>query len=244
MYAETLLEPGAGMEQGAAIWRSHGSPGAVVPADGCVDLILRGDEVLVAGPSTRWIATLADGDEGSLGLRLPPGRAAGVLRLDLAEISDDLLPLLDVVRRDAAEHLRAALLDARTGALAAVGAVAGETRADDRWTVLARRHAMTGTPAQQVAGALGLAERTFRRQMLAAFGYGYATLVRIERTRRAQTLLLEGAALVDAAAGAGYADQPHLSREFRRMVGASPGQFAASAAKRSTELPSGSRSVA
>ncbi|MEP7765180.1 helix-turn-helix domain-containing protein [Sanguibacter sp. 25GB23B1] len=238
MYAETLLE------HGAAIWTSHGSGGAVVPADGCVDLILRDDEVLVAGPSTRWIATLADGDDGSLGLRLPPGRASGVLRLDLSEISDALLPLRDVLRRDAVRPLRAALLGARTGTQGAVGAVAGEARAEDRWTVLARRHATVGTPARQVAGALGVSERTFRRQMLAAFGYGYATLVRIERSRRAQALLQDGAALVDAAAGAGYADQPHLSREFRRMVGASPGQFAASAAKRSTELPSGSSSVA
>lgn len=238
MYAETPLG------HGAALWTSHGSRGAVVPADGCVDLILRDDEVLVAGPSTRWIATLADGVDGSLGLRLPPGRAAGVLRLDLAEISDDLLPLRDMLRRDLAAPLRAALLGARAGAPAAVGAVAVGTSAEDRWTVLARRHATTGTPARQVAGALGLAERTFRRQMLAAFGYGYATLVRIERSRRAQALLTAGASLVDAAAGAGYADQPHLSREFRRTVGASPGQFAASAAKRSTELPSGSSSVA
>lgn len=238
MYAETLLE------HGSALWTSRGSPGAVVPADGCVDLILRDDEVLVAGPSTRWIATLADGDGGSLGLRLPPGRAAGVLRLDLAEISDDLLPLRDVLRRDLAEPLRAAMLGARVGAWAAVGAVAVETSAEDRWTVVTRRHATRGTPALQVAGALGLAERTFRRQMLAVFGYGYATLVRIERSRRAQALVLAGTSLIDAAAGAGYADQPHLSREFRRMVGASPGQFAASAAKRSTEFPSGSSSVA
>ena len=105
MYAETLVG------HGAALWSSRGSRGAVVPADGCVDLILRGDEVLVAGPSTRWIATLADGDDGSLGLRLPPGRAAGVLRLDLAEIRDELLPLRDLLGRAAAEPLRTAMLD-------------------------------------------------------------------------------------------------------------------------------------
>ncbi|WP_443192724.1 helix-turn-helix domain-containing protein [Microbacterium sp. Clip185] len=62
------------------------------------------------------------------------------------------------------------------------------------------------------------------------FGYGYATLVRIQRARRAQQLLQTGHALADATAAAGYADQPHLTREFRRLVGASPAQFASSAA--------------
>ncbi|WP_460739852.1 helix-turn-helix domain-containing protein [Microbacterium neimengense] len=62
------------------------------------------------------------------------------------------------------------------------------------------------------------------------FGYGYAILVRIERARRAQELLRTGLPLADVAAAAGFADQPHFSREFRRLVGASPAQFASSAA--------------
>jgi AraC-like DNA-binding protein len=54
--------------------------------------------------------------------------------------------------------------------------------------------------------------------------------VRIERARRARQLLQGDRTLADVAAAAGYADQPHLAREFRRLVGASPAQFASSAA--------------
>lgn len=66
--------------------------------------------------------------------------------------------------------------------------------------------------------------------MTAVFGYGYTTLVRIERARHARTLLWQGTSIAQTAAAAGYADQPHLSREFRRLVGATPAQFAASLA--------------
>jgi hypothetical protein len=85
MYVEAALG------QGRTIWRSAGSTGAVIPADGCVDLILRGDVLHLAGPSTTWIGTVADDENGTLGLRFPPGAAADVLRVDLAEVSDQLV---------------------------------------------------------------------------------------------------------------------------------------------------------
>ncbi|WP_083508726.1 helix-turn-helix domain-containing protein [Arthrobacter alpinus] len=61
--------------------------------------------------------------------------------------------------------------------------------------------------------------------MLQDFGYAYLTLARIDHAKRACALVKEGSSLIDAAAIAGYADQPHLSREFQRLVGVSPGQF-------------------
>jgi AraC-like DNA-binding protein len=66
--------------------------------------------------------------------------------------------------------------------------------------------------------------------MLERFGYPYSTLARIQRVKRAQALLTSGQTLGDAAAQAGYSDQPHLTREFKRLVGATPGQFLASSA--------------
>lgn len=179
MYSETRLP------HGSALWRSRGSAGGgPIPADGCVDLILRDGRVSVAGPSTRWITAGGDGAGDSFGFRLPPGRAGHLLGLDLEEIADQLVPLED----------------------------------------------LTSQPAGRAAAGYGTSERSFRRRMLSTFGYGYATLVRLERSRRAQALLRRGAPLVAAAAEAGFADQPHLSREFRGLVGVSPGQFAASSA--------------
>ncbi|WP_377325933.1 hypothetical protein ACFJIY_12290 [Pimelobacter simplex] len=43
MYDESPLT------HGAALWQSYDARAAVIPADGCVDLILRGDAVDVAG---------------------------------------------------------------------------------------------------------------------------------------------------------------------------------------------------
>lgn len=82
--------------------------------------------------------------------------------------------------------------------------------------------------AGAVAAVLGESERTLRRRMFADFGYGYATLVRVQRAARARDLLARGARPADAAAAAGFADQAHLNREFRELVGVTPAQFAGS----------------
>ena len=111
------------------------------------------------------------------------------------------------------------------------------------WVTTAHRLARTGAPAREAARALDWSERTLRRRMLETFGYGYTTLARIERVFRARSLLQRGLSPAHVSATTGYADQPHLTREFVRMVGATPAQFS-KAAKRSTLLPSGSSTVA
>ena len=220
---------------GEALWRSEDSAGgAVVPADGCVDLILRDGRVEVAGPSTRWLATGRDGATGSFGFRMQPGRARLLLGLDLdlAVIADQLRPLDDVTDRRTAARLREAMIPLETGP-APIGTLAtfsAQLSEASRWSDAVRRAAFEATPARDVAATLSGSERSFRRRMLATFGYGYATLVRLDRAHHARSLLRSGSSIADVAASAGYADQPHLSREFRRLVGSSPAQFAASAA--------------
>ncbi|MCK2035166.1 helix-turn-helix domain-containing protein [Microbacterium sp. SSW1-49] len=226
MYSETPLP------DGAALWRSLGSDGAVIPADGCVDLILRDDRVFVAGPSTRWIATESDGETGSVGLRFAPGRAGRMLRTELSDLADQLLPLDAIVHGEPWRHLHQAMMRYREGAtgIGQISSIVEPASASSDWAPAVHSQAIAAVPATQVASELGDSERTFRRRMLTTFGYGYATLVRIERAHRAQKLLRRGVPLSAAAAEAGFADQPHLSREFRRLVGASPGQFASSSA--------------
>jgi AraC-like DNA-binding protein len=53
----------------------------------------------------------------------------------------------------------------------------------------------------------------------AAFGYGTKMLHRILRMHHALALIRQGARPAEGAARAGYADQPHLSREIRDMAG-------------------------
>lgn len=45
------------------------------------------------------------------------------------------------------------------------------------------------------------------------------------RARKARELLRQGAAIADAAAQAGFADQSHLSKAFKRLLGYTPGHF-------------------
>lgn len=227
MYSETHLQ------HGGTVWRSRNSAGgAVVAADGCVDLILRGGHISVAGPSTRWLTTGRDGASGSLGLRVPQGRAGHLLRIDLNEIADQLVPLDSLVDRGLGRRLHEAMrpLEAGSAPIGALSALVSEAAGAHRWSEAVRSAASHATPAREVAPILSGSERSFRRNMLSTFGYGYATLVRLQRVRRARTLLVSGAPVAAAAAGAGFADQPHLSREFRRLVGQSPAQFAFSSA--------------
>ena len=226
MYAELALGGGR------TIWRSSGSVGAVIAADGCVDLILRNEEVFVAGPSTRWLETRADGDGGTLGLRLPPGEARNFLALDLSEITDQLAMLTDLLGRNAASRARKFLLGAQArphapDLAAAFGAQSSQVQS---WASFVRGQARRGASPSLVAQSLDCSPRTFRRRMLEDFGYPYVTLVRIARAESARAFLLDGVGAAEAAALAGYADQPHLSREFRRLVGVSPAQFPGSSA--------------
>ncbi|WP_138945917.1 helix-turn-helix transcriptional regulator [Plantibacter sp. M259] len=227
MYSERVLL------SGDALWRSEDSAGgAAVPADGCVDLILRDGRVEVAGPSTRWLATGPDGAAGSFGFRMQPGRARLLLGLDLAAIADQLVLLGDVTDRRTAARLREAMipLEAGPSPIGTLATFAAQLAEASRWSDAVRRAASEATPARDVAATLSGSERSFRRRMLATFGYGYATLVRLDRAHHARSMLRSGSSIADVAASAGYADQPHLSREFRRLVGSSPAQFAASAA--------------
>lgn len=208
--------------QGLTLWQSRGSLDSTVPADGCTDLIVRDGQLVVSGPSTRWVATKSDGESGSVGLRLPPGFAGAVLGTNACELVDRAVSIEDAVPHDTAAELRAAMLSAAKapGLVDAVSA-----RVLDRMPTYhlrltcILRAAARGASAGAVALELGESERTLRRRMLSEFGYGYATLVRIQRAARARHLLKRGARSAEAAAVAGFADQAHLTREFRRLVG-------------------------
>jgi AraC-like DNA-binding protein len=80
-----------------------------------------------------------------------------------------------------------------------------------------------------VANAAGLNRyavlRAFRRELGIA-PYAFVTQVRIERAKR---LLREGVSISMASQRVGYADQSHLTRHFRRLMGVTPGAFARAA---------------
>jgi AraC-like DNA-binding protein len=85
---------------------------------------------------------------------------------------------------------------------------------------------LAGQSVDEVAMALDISGRHLRRLVLADVGLPpkvYQQVVRLQRFVRA---IDAGAQLAAAAASAGYADQPHLTRDIRRLCGIAPSRLA------------------
>lgn len=114
----------------------------------------------------------------------------------------------------------AALLGATTALLSASE---HDRRLPEPLPGAALRALTAGMPAAELAARLGVTTRTLHRRSLATLGYGPSVARRVLRFRIATGLLHAGVSPAEAAARAGYADQPHLSREVRALAGVSPG---------------------
>ncbi|MFJ7178210.1 AraC family transcriptional regulator [Streptomyces massasporeus] len=100
--------------------------------------------------------------------------------------------------------------------------------------VLARRlrelldeRIVEGVALREAAGLLDAHPAHLVRAFSAAYGiapHQYLTSLRVGRARR---LLLEGRSQGDTAVAAGFYDQSHLTRHFRRLVGVPPGRYRA-----------------
>jgi AraC-like DNA-binding protein len=199
-----------------------------------MDVIAMDGELVVAGPDTRSHLTASRGTVW--GLRFRPGMLPRLLKVPASEIVDD---------RVALRSLRPAVPPGSV--LTAVRHLAADNASVQTapWPLLTVRHVTRalarGAAVRDVATDIGWSDRTLQRQCTSIYGYGPATLRRVLRFRRAIALLGSGMAVSDAAVVAGYADQPHMSRDVREFAGVAPGQLAQSrAANRSTVVPSGS----
>lgn len=77
-------------------------------------------------------------------------------------------------------------------------------------------------PVGEVANQLGISTRHLRRIMLDEVGLGPGRYQRVARFRRFVGALDRRESTASAAALAGYADQPHATRETRRLAGITP----------------------
>lgn len=219
-------------------WTRTGPAGSArILPDGCMDLLRMEGQIVVAGPDSSAYLSAAT-DEPIAGLRFRPGVLPRLLGVPANQLRDTRLPLADVrgaVRGRSLVDVAEALASDAPRAETAPWPLPVLERVTARLA--------SGASVGSVADEIGWSARTLHRQCVAVYGYGPATLRRVLRFRRAVGMVWAGVAIPDAAAGAGYADQPHLYREVRRFAGVPLSQLC-SAANRSTEVPSGSVTVA
>jgi AraC-like DNA-binding protein len=223
-------------------WVVDGPPAPVrVLPDGCMDLMRLAGRIMVAGPDTAASVSPHDG-EPFVGLRFHPGVLPRLLGVPAWELRNERVALSElqtgVLQRNSLTRLAAALASAEPRAETAPWSLPVLSRVTGSLAA--------GSAVADVAQQVGWSARTLQRQCTAVYGYGPATLRRILRFRHAVRLLSEGLPSTEVATRAGYADQPHLHREVRGLAGVSVASLRqdSRSAYRSTQLPSGSATVA
>ena len=212
----------------ACFWVRRGDGGSVrVLPDACTDIVWRpGIGAVFAGPDTEaWDSRTWPG-ELIVGARLLPGAGGAALGVPLAELRDTRVPA-DALGADWRRELSNEL-DPDNAADAVVRValrLVAQTPPDPAVRAAVSRLLDPGQRVGELATTLGFSERQLHRRFLSGVGYGPKTLQRVLRLRRFLSLVgLDG--LAGAAAGAGYADQAHLTRDCRSLTGRTPAQLA------------------
>jgi AraC-like DNA-binding protein len=185
---------------------------------------------MLAGPTSR--AAVIEFEQGlaHISVTFALGAASCFFAAPLEEARDQLVPLAEVWGRTGAS-LRERTLEAATpeAALEAVEQVLLERLAGgpDPAVTAAAAALSAGARVGDVADGLGLLPRTLRRKMLTGVGLGPKRLAQVQRLKRVVRDLGEQdeADWAAVAAEYGYADQSHLSAEFRLLAGVTPAQY-------------------
>jgi AraC-like DNA-binding protein len=220
------------------------SPQRVLP-DGCVEMIInvgarftrhRDDgtiesqpRTLLIGPTTRHISIAPSGEVRLVGVRFRPGGALPFLTVSPGEIRD-VAPALEDVAPPFEPHLAERLATAPAGTEGTVLDHELSVRLDRARRLTDRRvrasvHAAFSSDrpirVDSLLALTGLGARQLERQFRASVGFGPETLCRIARFQRVVRAIEPGVAVRWArlAAENDYADQAHLTREFREFSG-------------------------
>jgi len=206
-----------------AVWVVEGAVGELirVTPDGCTDLIAhdaRATKVRFVGPMTR-ARVVALRCERSVGVQLRPGTLATVrsgLRLrDVRDLEIEIVGLRGSV-------------DPIDGILDLVRTMVSDKsimRHPDVDRVLDAMAVGAG-PLDALYRRLGLRERTVQRLFDRFVGLTPRQTASVLRQRQATRVLRAGQGdLADLASELGYADQAHLTRDYRAQVGLPSGRY-------------------
>jgi AraC-like DNA-binding protein len=221
-------------------------PNRVLP-DGCTDFIVgigNDPTPMVVGTMQSAVVIPTAGRVDLFGIRFRPGSALPLVGTPLIELTDQRTPLEALWGREA-EQIAYLTLSVSPGDRAARAErllrrrLAGWARSpggDEAMVAQAvslLRRARGGVGIGQVAAALGVGQRRLERAFARSVGLSPKALGRVLRFRRALRELALGqdgerrqswAALAFAA---GYADQSHFIREFKKLAGLTPARYLA-----------------
>jgi AraC-like DNA-binding protein len=199
LHPDETHDGAAGTEDGFGYRILYLTPELIREALGGLELPFVADPVQAPTPATRWLASaLGDIDEP----------VSDLARVELAAaVADTLRALGD--RRD---KRRATTIDIESIELVR-----------DHLEAHAREH----TPASTLEAIAGMDRFSIARHFRRAFGTSpdrYRTLRRLALARKA---IESGQTLARAAAEAGFADQSHMTRQFKRSYGLTPARWVA-----------------
>ncbi len=239
------------------VWRLMDTPRAgstptfqpIVP-DGCLEIVLNLEDpmlrltgvdawepeptALFVGPLTQPTFVAPSGPTYVVGIRFLPWAGAAFLGFPMHEARNAFLPL-DAVLQGGMAGLRERLAARASQDWAST--VFDHLRlmrpASHARTALAARAVRAIGRGQVVIGELArelaIGERQLERVMARDVGLTPREVVRIARVQSALRRVRQdpGRALGHIALESGFYDQPHFTREFRRLVGCSPSHFQA-----------------
>ena len=226
--------------------RSDGHAARVLPSAGAVlGLQVTGRIVGPDGPLSAFGVTgvpkavreyAYEGQTETFLVRFSPQGAAclGLPAVQLSDRSQSVDELWDAARRARADELLERVRAASTN-LARVRLLEGfilglPFRRDLRLERALQRLAQPSEHDDRAdvavaARTVGLSERQLERLFLERVGISPKRYARLRRFELARRLVAAGQALGDVAYAAGYADQAHLTREFRVFSGTTPRRF-------------------
>lgn len=237
-YSELPLD-GLDAERVEALWLfvASGPDLQRVLPDGRTDIVARFHleddlqsisrvRLVIAGPTLHVREVPARAGTGLMGLRFKLGWASACLGVSpkllrdrelLHEEADALLPQhADQLKRcRSLSELKRTLVSTAHELLQASRITPGQLLAAEAVRLL--RSAPERPDLKLLCRQLGVSERALRREVLQAVGVPLRSLASIVRFHRAMMLMREpGARPSVVAAEAGYSDQAHMNREFRR----------------------------
>jgi AraC-like DNA-binding protein len=234
------LEPASDLRGVVACGWIHvvrsGASGAVpIIPDGCTDITTYDDDApLVVGPdaNTRWVQL----PRGLVitGLRLRPGAARRVFGCSARELLGESARLGDLQRgseRLERELQRADTARSRIARLEDWVRARLERQAPRDRSVIEACRAITRHPQlsmDALAEHLGWNARMLHREFVAACGYGPKYMQRIMRVQGVLRAALDAPRkprLSEIAARLGFADQAHMTRDFRSITGFAPSAY-------------------